>query len=166
MKFFVALISSLLFSMSVSAADVGTAAPTFTVDAIKNVTAGKINLADYKGKVVYVDFWASWCAPCKRSLPKLEELRAKYKDKGFEVIAINIDENVEDALSFLKSYPVSFPVGADAKGVIASQYHIKGLPTAYIIDRHGLINHIVEGFDKGTELDTIESVTTQLLGQQ
>lgn len=168
MKYLVTLASSLLLSisMSVNAADVGSPAPVFTVDVIKNATAGKINLSDYKGKVVYVDFWASWCGPCKRSFPKLEELRAKYKDKGFEVIAINMDENVQDAIDFLEKFPVTFPIGSDPKGGIAEQFKIKGLPSAYIIDRQGVISHIVVGFDDKTEFETIESVTTKLLGAQ
>lgn len=166
MKFLASLASLLLISMSVNAADIGTPAPSFTVDAIKNVTAEKINLDEYKGKVVYVDFWASWCGPCKRSFPKLEELRTKYKDKGFEVIAINMDENAQDAKDFLEKFPVTFPIGSDPKGGIAEQYKIKGLPSAYIIDRQGAISHIVVGFDEKTEFETIESVTTKLLGTQ
>ena len=166
MKFFLAIASSILLSMSVSASDVGSTAPTFSVDAIKNTTAEKINLDTYKGKVIYVDFWASWCGPCKRSLPKLQEFREKYKDKGFEVIAINMDEDIHDANIFLEKFPVTFPVGADPKGKIAEQYSLKGLPSAYIIDRQGLINHIVIGFDEKTEADTIESTITKLLGTQ
>ncbi|HWV16229.1 MAG TPA: TlpA disulfide reductase family protein [Cellvibrio sp.] len=164
MKFFAALASSLLISMSVSAADVGTPAPAFTVDALKNATAAKINLADYKGKVVYVDFWASWCGPCKRSFPKLEELRTKYKSKGFEVIAINMDEDLANANEFLKKIPVTFPVGTDPKGTIAQTYRVQGLPTAYIIDRQGAIGHVITGFNEKTELDTIEAAATKLLG--
>lgn len=166
MKFFAALMSSLLIAVSVNAADLGTQAPTFSIDALKNVTTAQINLDSYKGKVVYVDFWASWCGPCKRSFPKLEELRAKYKDQGFEVIAINMDENSQDAKDFLDKFPVSFPIGSDPKGTVAEQYRIKGLPSAYIIDRKGAIGHVVVGFNEKTEFDEIEAATTKLLGSK
>lgn len=166
MKFFAALMSSLLISVSVNAADLGSKAPSFTIDALKNVTTAQINSDLYKGKVVYVDFWASWCGPCKRSLPKLEELRAKYKGSGFEVIAINMDENAQDAKDFLEKFPVSFPVGVDPKGVVAEKYRITGLPSAYIIDRQGNIGHIVVGFNEKTEFDAIEAAATKLLGSK
>ena len=166
MKTFITLVSSLLISMSVHAADAGSKAPTFAIKSLKNVDTPTIDFESYKGKVVYVDFWASWCGPCKRSFPMLETLRSKYNDRGFEVIAINMDENIDDANNFLGKFPASFPIGTDPAGKVAEQYGLKGLPTAYIIDRQGVINHIVVGFDDKSEYETIEAVTNKLLGAQ
>lgn len=162
MKAIILLAWSLLFSIAVQATGVGSQAPSFTLDTIKNFSDKQIKLSAYKGKVVYVDFWASWCGPCQRSFPKLDALRAKYKDKGFEVIAINLDEKAKDAHEFLAKYPVTFPIAYDPKGKVAEQYKLKGMPTAFIIDRKGMVSHIVVGFNETDEVKTIEAVLNQL----
>lgn len=155
---------SLLITLSFNtfAVDINDKAPEFKLDAIKNASQ-KISLSQMHGKVVYVDFWASWCVPCKRSFPKIEALRIKYKDQGFEVIAINLDENLEDAHDFLKQFPVSFPIVRDASGAVAEQYQVKGMPTGYVIDQSGRVNYIAEGFDPDDE-KAIEDMVSALIG--
>lgn len=150
------------FSFNTFAVDINDKAPEFKLDAIKNASQ-KLALSQLQGKVVYVDFWASWCGPCKRSFPKLEALRAKYKDKGFEVVAINMDENVEDAHDFLKQFAVSFPIVRDPSGAVAEQYQVKGMPTGYVIDQSGRVNYIAEGFDPEDE-KAIEEMVDALIG--
>lgn len=160
------LLMALMLSGAVSAADVGSNAPQFALEGIKNVSAGqKVSLANYKGKIVYVDFWASWCGPCQRSFPVLEALRAKYKDKGFEVVAINMDENLQVANDFLIKHPVSFPIARDAKGSVAEEYKVKGMPSAYIIDQKGAVLHVIEGFDEAKETVLIEAAIKTLAGK-
>ncbi len=167
MKYFSLITSALLLSFNTHAADVGSKAPDFTLDGIKNVAAGeKIHLASYLGKVVYVDFWASWCGPCQRSFPSLEAIRAKYKDKGFEVIAVNLDENAKDAFGFLAKFPVNFPIAQDTSGKTGELYNLKGMPSAYIIDRKGIVRHVVTGFDEKTEVAKIESILPGLLSSK
>jgi cytochrome c biogenesis protein CcmG, thiol:disulfide interchange protein DsbE len=162
---FSALLTGLI-ALPTFAADVGTAAPSFTLEGIKNVTAGqKVSLANYKGKIVYVDFWASWCIPCQSSFPALEKLRAKYKSKGLEVVAINMDENLEDAHKFLAKYPVNFPIARDAAGTVAEQYKVKGMPSAYIVDAKGVVLHVVEGFNEAKETALIEASLKTLGGK-
>lgn len=164
MKFFTLFTLLASFSINSFAADVKSPAPDFSLESLKNVAANKkINLADLKGKVVYVDFWASWCGPCQRSFPKLEALRAKYKDKGFEVVAINMDENVKDANDFLTKFAVTFPIARDASGKVAEQYNLKGMPTGYIIDKKGVISYISVGFDSKEE-KAIEDTISTLIG--
>jgi cytochrome c biogenesis protein CcmG, thiol:disulfide interchange protein DsbE len=164
MKFFVTLVSALLLSTSVHALDAGNKAPNFSLGVIKNTPAKKISLADYKGKVVYVDFWASWCGPCQRSFPVLDKIRTKYKNQGFEVLAINMDEKVEDANGFLDKYPVSFPIAHDPVGKVGDLYQLKGMPSGYIVDRSGVVNYVVVGFDEKTEAATIEAKISALVG--
>lgn len=142
------VLSSLLFSAPVMAVDPGDSAPDFKLDAIKNYDEPELDLASYKGKVLYVDFWASWCGPCQKSFPVLNELRASYKDKGFEVIGVNLDERVSDAGKFLKKYPVDFPIVADESGEIGEVYKVKGMPSGYIVDKTGIVRKVIIGFDK------------------
>lgn len=150
------------FSFNTFAIDINDKAPEFKLDAIKNASQ-KIALSQFQGKVVYVDFWASWCGPCKRSFPKLEALRTKYKDKGFEIVAINMDENIDDAHDFLKQFSVSFPIVRDASGAVAEQYKVKGMPSGYVIDQSGRVNYIAEGFDNDDE-KAIEEMVDALIG--
>ncbi len=111
-----------------------------------------VSLADYRGKVVVVDFWASWCGPCRKSMPFLEELRKQHHARGFEVLAINLDARVDDALRFLRFYPVSYPVLRDT-GTLPELYGVRGMPTSYYIDRRGVVRLIHIGFDDSDQSD-------------
>jgi cytochrome c biogenesis protein CcmG, thiol:disulfide interchange protein DsbE len=130
-------------------------APAFSLAGLPSSPA-PIALSNYKGKVVYVDFWASWCLPCKQSFPALNHLRQQYHAQGFEVIAINLDENLADAQTFLAKLPVNFPIALDPRGSIAEAYGIRGMPSAYIIDRQGKVRHVIEGFvsDDARKIET------------
>lgn len=107
-----------------------------------------ISLAAYRGKVVFLDFWASWCGPCRQSMPVLDEIRQELAPRGFEILAINMDFRVEDALRFLRDYPVSYPVLRDT-GVLPETYGLEVMPTSYLIDRQGFIRHIHYGYRRG-----------------
>ncbi len=96
-----------------------------------------LDLEAERGKVVYVDFWASWCVPCKKSFPWMEQMHQKYADKGLKIIAVNLDENPADADRFLQKYPVSFEIVRDPEGQLAEHYRIQGMPTALLFDPDG-----------------------------
>lgn len=104
------------------------------------------SLSDYRGKVVYLDFWASWCAPCRQSLPALSKLQDELGSEQFEVLAINLDMNPEDALSFLSEYPVSYTVLADKTGSISRAYDLVGLPSSVLVAKDGSIIQSFQGF--------------------
>jgi thiol-disulfide isomerase/thioredoxin len=158
---FVALL--LCLSTSVFAVSQGDMAPNFK---LKNLASGKAEtLKEYRGKVVYLDFWASWCGPCRQSLPLLNDLRKELKRKGFEVIAVNLDENVSDAKDFLKQFPVQYPVLLDSKGTVPAKYNLPGMPTSYLIDRKGLVQKVHIGF-KETDMDDIRKSVISLLRQK
>ena len=107
-----------------------------------------IRLEDYRGKVVYLDFWASWCAPCRLSLPWMERMHREFGAAGLEIIAVNVDEKTAEALRFLKRFPVGFPVIADKQGEIAALYNVQDMPSSYLIDRAGVVREVQHGFSR------------------
>lgn len=109
----------------------------------------RFDLAEYRGKVLIVDFWASWCAPCRRSFPWLDEMQQKYGDDGLLVIGVNEDSIAKDAEAFLDVYPVSFRIVPDADGNLAQQFDLIAMPSSYIIDRNGEIAARHLGFKAG-----------------
>ena len=109
-------------------------------------TKGPIQLQQLSGKVVYVDFWASWCAPCQQSFPFMNELLRKYSDKGLRIVAINVDKERKDVDVFLNKNPAQFMIAFDPEGKTPLQYQVKGMPTSYLIGRDGKLIHIHRGF--------------------
>lgn len=103
-------------------------------------------LNQHKGNVIYVDFWASWCAPCRESLPWLAKMQRTYENEGFTVISINTDNQKQLADDFLKSISHNFPVIYDPKGKLATQFKVKGMPSSFIFDRSGKIAITHTGF--------------------
>lgn len=151
MKIFRHSVCIVLLGLSVTfqsyAASVGDLAISVPLNLLENNTSGKtVELTQYQGKLIYLDFWASWCGPCRKSLPILNEIRGKYSKQGFEVIAINVDEKLEDALKFLDKYPVDYPIFLDPKGKSPKAYKVQGMPTAYLIDEKGAIIYKHVGF--------------------
>jgi cytochrome c biogenesis protein CcmG/thiol:disulfide interchange protein DsbE len=109
-----------------------------------------IDLAKYKGKVIIVDFWASWCEPCKIELPYLNGLNKKYKGQDVVIIGVNLDEKKADAVTFLKDHGVQLPLAYDGeKKVLAEKAEIEVMPTSFIIDQKGLIAERHQAFRKG-----------------
>ncbi len=125
---------------------------------------GVVDLAKFRGKVVYLDFWASWCVPCRKSFPWMNMLQARYKEKGFEVIAISLDENPGDATAFLRKYPAAFTVAFDRKGKVAEAYGLKVMPTSYLINGEGYIVKRFEGFNSSHKKET-ENAIEELLAK-
>jgi len=107
---------------------------------------GEIQLSKLEGSVVYVDFWASWCTPCRKSFPWMNKMHAKYQDQGLEIIGITLDENEAAAHKFLKKLPALFTVAYDTRGTIADLYKVQVMPTSYLIDREGNLVLTHKGF--------------------
>lgn len=108
--------------------------------------AAPLNLSAYKGKVVYLDFWASWCAPCKLSFPYMERMTAVYSHGSFVVIAVNVDHSRERADAFLEQVGAGVPVVYDPKGEIARSFHVAAMPTSVLIGRDGRVRYVHQGF--------------------
>lgn len=138
-------------------------APDWSLPAIQNAE-GTLSMSDYRGRITYVDFWASWCGPCRLSLPALNGLKAQFADNPVQFLAISIDVVEEDAWDFLKRYPVDFPVVIDTEGDIARTFAVDGMPSGYLIDGDGRVREIHIGFKKGDELGLAQSIK-ELLGE-
>lgn len=126
----------------------GDAAPPFS---LPDASGAIVSLGGLEGRVVYVDFWASWCAPCRRSFPWMAEMQRKYGPQGFTVVAINVDKKREDAAKFLAVTPGAFTIVYDPVGTVPTAYDVKGMPTSYIVDRNGKVVSVDAGFRDDTK---------------
>jgi thiol-disulfide isomerase/thioredoxin len=122
------------------------------------------SLADYRGKVVYLDFWASWCAPCRESFPFMNELQAELADKGLQIVAVSVDKTAEEAQRFLTRYPAKFTIALDTKGTCPAAFRIEGMPSSYIIDRTGTVRAVHAGFRDSDRAEIRRQVTEILNG--
>lgn len=139
----------LLASASMASAGVseGAAAPDCKLSALDG--SSPTALSQHKGKVVLVDFWASWCGPCVQSFPFLNDLHAKHKDQGLQIIGVNVDEKADDAQAFLSNHPAGFSVMRDAGMQCVNDFGVEAMPSSYLIDRKGVVHHIHRGFRAG-----------------
>lgn len=127
-------------------------APEFNV---ASADGKRLSLSQFRGRVVYVDFWASWCGPCRKSFPWLNQMHDRYGKAGLQIIAINLDEDSQLAHAFLKQYPAGFTIGFDPTGDSAEAYGLRGMPSSYLIDRNGklIFSHIGFRIDDQVELE-------------
>lgn len=111
-----------------------------------------IRVADYQGKVVYLDYWASWCPPCRESFPFMNELQREFGEKGLHIIAVSVDKSPDDARRFMERFPPLFTVVLDPLGACASAYELPGMPSSFIIDQRGVIRAVQIGFRAGDQV--------------
>ena len=135
-------------------------APDFTLPA----TSGDLSLHDLRGKVVYVDFWASWCAPCRESFPWMSGISEKYRDQGLVVVAINLDKNKAAADEFIRQFGGRFPVAFDPAGKSAEAFGVQAMPSSFIVNRFGVITYTHEGFQP-RNADEVEAHITEALAR-
>lgn len=138
---------SLLFATAIQALEAGDRAPDFSAPNLKG--SGVVELSKYRGKVVYLDFWASWCGPCLKAIPEIEKIRKEMPDNNFQVIAVNLDENKRKAIRFLEKHPIGYPSASDPTGRLPGQFGLETMPTSYLIDAGGVIRYVHPGFKKG-----------------
>ena len=146
-KLYCILLTVITFSNPLLATDnVNVTTSTNTIELLNQQLKNEI------GNVVYVDFWASWCIPCRQSFPWMNNLKAKYQAKGLTIISINLDHSRALADEFLKEVTANFPVIYDPKGLIARKYKLKGMPSSFIVDRTGKIVSAHVGFTQAKSL--------------
>ena len=148
-KIVLLLLASLSLSVNILAADVGESAPAVTLPMLDQ-TGTSVTLNDHSGKIIYLDFWASWCPPCLVSMPIMNDMRNRLQAQGidFEVLAINVDSDPEDGIDFLLDSPVDFVVLSDPEGASPAAYGVRGMPTSYLINQQGQIVLVHEGFKR------------------
>ncbi len=132
------------------AGDAGGPAPGFTLSELDGSQGA---LAQYKGQVVMVNFWATWCGPCQQEMPLLDQMYKKYKPAGFTLIGVNVDKAQPPVKELLARKPVSFPVMLDPANQVSKAYHVDEMPSSVIIDRKGEIRYIHRGYKPGDEND-------------
>ena len=121
-----------------------------------------VSLSDYRGKVVYLDFWASWCGPCEHTLPWMQRLQQRFQSRGFEVVAVNLDATKSEAEKLLSRVAASYTVLFDPTGTVASKYDIPSMPTSLLIGRDGKVAAVHAGFEDG-DGELIERQISNLL---
>ena len=152
LKILLPLCCALLIALPVSAED---QAPDFT---LSDADGNQITLSDLRGQVVMINFWASWCGPCREEMPYLEQIFQRYEPLGFTLLGINVEENPSDGRAFLQDRPVSFPVLYDPENGISKLYDVIAMPSTVLIDRKGNVRYLHHGYKPGYENDYQDQV--------
>ena len=130
-------------------------APDFT---LKSASGENLKLSELRGQVVLINFWASWCGPCRQEMPLLDELHKKYEGLGFTVLGVNVDGDPRQATAFLDKVPVKFPVLFDSRNTVSKSYEVVAMPTTLIVDRNGDVRYLHKGYASGIEQEYQQQV--------
>jgi cytochrome c biogenesis protein CcmG, thiol:disulfide interchange protein DsbE len=159
---FIAQLAICVITTQVIALELQQKAPAFN---LAGTSAGaSVNSLANAGKAVYVDFWASWCGPCRQSFPWLNDMQKKYGSKGLVVVGINVDKKREDADKFLAAIPAEFTLAFDPTGQTPKEWGVKGMPSSYLIGRDGRIRLIHAGF-REQDRDALEEQIKKALAE-
>jgi peroxiredoxin len=158
MRHFIAGLTALLVTLPLAAAvDTNSPAPDFTL----NAQSGKpVELTQFKGQVVMLNFWASWCGPCRQEMPLLDSIYKKYGKLGFTMIGVNVEPDSKAANDWLKQTPVTFPILYDTDSKVSKLYGVSGMPSTVIVDRKGTVRMIHHGYKPGDEEEYLSSIRT------
>ena len=148
-------LAALALSLQAVAAPVSGPAPAFALGAMGGST---VDLAQYKGQVVMINFWATWCGPCRQEMPILEQLHKKYKPMGFTMIGVNVEPDSKGAVDWLKATPVTFPILFDTESKVSKLYSVSGMPSTVIVDRKGNLRWLHRGYKPGDENEYLDQI--------
>ena len=138
----------ILLAMSVTVSASPESAPDFT---LKSASGANLKLSEFRGEVVLLNFCASWCGPCRQEMPLLSELHEQYRDLGFTVLGVNVEEDSRKARALLEEEPVSFPVLFDSNSVVSREYDVVAMPSTVLVDRNGKLRYLHKGYKPGLE---------------
>ena len=136
----------------------GQVAPDF---ALKSSTGENLRLSEYRGNVVMINFWATWCGPCRQEMPLLDELYTRYERVGFSLLGVNIDDDSRRAMQMIEDLGVSFPVLFDVRKEVSKLYEVEAMPVTVLVDREGNVRYVHHGYKPGYEdkyLDQVRSL--------
>ena len=148
-----------LTALSASAVDIEGPAPDFTLQARDG---GTVSVSDLRGQVVMINFWATWCGPCRQEMPHLEALYERYGELGFSLLGVNVEEDPSGADKFLEETPVTFPILFDPENAVSKLYDVVAMPSTVIIDRAGNVRFVHHGYEPGYENDYQTQIRTLL----
>lgn len=148
-------ITVIAMSGPLSAKQVNGPAPDFT---LKSQSGKNLRLSDYRGQVVMINFWASWCGPCRQEMPLLEDMYRRYGKLGFTILGVNVDNDPSKANNYLKDVKVSFPVLYDTSSAVSKLYNVSAMPTTVLVDKSGNMRFLHMGYKPGYEKDYIKQV--------
>ena len=151
----VAIAAALAVALPALAIPSGSPAPAFT---LASSIGSQVSLAQYKGQVVMINFWASWCGPCRQEMPLLESIYKKYNKMGFTLIGVNVEPDSQAANQWLKQTPVSFPILYDKDSQVSKLYDVAGMPSTVLIDRSGKLRMLHRGYKAGDENEYLDSI--------
>ncbi len=148
---YILLLSCLVaWSGIAESASISGPAPNFT---LKSLSGENIKLSELTGNVVLINFWASWCGPCRQEMPFLNAIHNKYEALGFTVLGVNVEEEVANARSFIAERPVDFPILFDSNNKVSELYKVIAMPTTVVIDRNGKLRFLHQGYQSGDEVE-------------
>jgi len=130
-------------------------APDFT---LKSLDGANLRLEEYRGQVVLINFWASWCGPCRQEMPVLDRLHQRYEGAGFAVLGINVEGDAAPARELLSKMPVTFPVLIDEGQQVSELYDLQAMPSTVVVDRDGVVRYVHRGYRPGDEAGYVEMV--------
>lgn len=148
-----------LITMQLQAATIEGPAPDFT---LKSLSGKNLKLSEMRGEVIMINFWASWCGPCRQEMPILEKIYQKYQPLGFTLLGVNVEEDINDAKDYLKDVEVSFPILFDNTNKVSQLYEIIAMPSTILIDRDGNMRFLHQGYKPGVEDEYVNYIKTLL----
>ncbi|HUN72341.1 MAG TPA: TlpA disulfide reductase family protein [Steroidobacteraceae bacterium] len=155
-----ALAAALMLALPALAAAADVPAPAFTLQSVDGKT---VSLAQYKGDVVMINFWASWCGPCRQEMPLLDDIYKQYKDMGFVLLGVNVEPDAHNANAWLSKTPVSYPILYDPKSQVSQLYSVQAMPTTVIVDRQGVVRFVHNGYLPGDENQYMNSIRSLIV---
>lgn len=147
----VSILAAPLLALSLGAAAAPSTpapAPDFTLPARDG---GEVRLSDLRGQVVMINFWATWCGPCRQEMPLLEQLQVKFEPLGFTLLGVNVEPDSAAAVAWLKGVPVTFPILFDTRNAVAESFGVQGMPSSVFVDREGRVRYVHRGYKSGDE---------------